>query len=193
MCFATFGIGYSTYDQSETQFKRGNGKASLAETLFQKLFGKRYFLALSGKSRISQEIPGNSGKSRDFPEIPGNPESEQILAKIWSLFVSGEVIFWPETGSRYRKVLRNRKKWHFRIRAPIDHFLRGKCDKCPPRVRRVKSGFPKNGHASSRFLDIFRLCTPLYGAKSAIKGRAEPSKITKNRHFFTFFQFFVIF
>ena len=29
--------------------------------------------------------------------------------------------------------------------APIDHFLRGKCDKCPPRVRGVKTGVPKNG------------------------------------------------
>ena len=190
---ASLGEGIETIIEARTPHNLLGGKASLAETLFQKLFGKRYFLAHPGISRKSRDFPGNSGKSRDFPEIPGNPESEQILAKIWSLFVSGEVIFWPETGSRYRKVLRNRKKWHFRIRAPIDHFLRGKCDKCPPRVRRVKSGFPKNGHASSRFLDIFRLCTPLYGAKSAIKGRAEPSKITKNRHFFTFFQFFVIF
>ena len=191
--YAYFGIGYRDTNDKHKNEHTKHGKASLAETLFQKLFGKRYFVpdpGISGKSRDFPRNPRKSGISWDFL---GNPEMCHFLAKIWSLFVSGEVIFRAETGSRYRKVLRNRKKWHFRIRAPIDHFLRGKCDKCPPRVRRVKSGFPKNGHASSRFLDIFRLCTPLYGAKSAIKGRAEPSKITKNRHFFTFFQFFVIF
>ncbi len=52
------------------------GKASLAETLFQKLFGKRYFLADPGISRKSREIPGNPRISRKSWEIlgfPGNP------------------------------------------------------------------------------------------------------------------------
>ena len=100
----------------------------------------------SGRSWDFPEIPGNPEKSqeiRDFLGFPGFPRSEHFLAKKSLKIVSGEVIFWPETASRYRKVLRNRKKWHFRIRAPIDHFLRGKCDKCPPRVRRVKSRIPK--------------------------------------------------
>ena len=107
--------------------------------------------------------------------------------------MSGEVIFWPGSASGSRKSRDFRKIRDFPIRAPIDHFLRGKCDKCPPRVRRVKSGFPKNGHASGRFLDKNRLCTPLFWPKIAIKGRTEPLKIRKNRVFFTFFQFFVIF
>ena len=79
----------------------------------------------------------------------------------------------------------------FLVRAPIDHFLRGKCDKCPPRVRRVKSGIPKNGHASGHFLDKKELCTPPFWPKIAKRGRSEPLKSGKKRVFFVFFQFFV--
>ena len=57
-----------------TQVTNNYGKASLAETLFQKLFGKRYFLADPGISREIPGFPGNPEKSqeiRDFLGFPG--------------------------------------------------------------------------------------------------------------------------
>ena len=96
-------------------------------------------------------------------------------------------------GSDPGKVPGNQEILGFLVRAPIDHFLRGKCDKCPPRVRRVKSGNPKNGHASGTFLDIFGLAAPLFWPILSIKGRTEPLKIQDFRVFFTFFHFFSLF
>ncbi len=150
----------------------------------------REILGNPGKSWDFREILGNPRKSQDFQEIPGNPRISGKSMDFWSLLVVSEVIFWPEN----RPETRNPgKSWEILgnlVRAPIDHFLRGKCDKCPPRVRRVKSGFPKNGHASGHFLDKKGLRTPPFWPKSAIKGRTEPLKIRKKRVFFTFFRFF---
>ena len=159
----------------------------------QKLFGKRYFLPDPGISRKSREIPGFPGfsrKSQEIPEIPGNPRKSGKSMDFWSLLVVSEVIFRAETGSDPGKVPGNQEIPGFLVRAPIDHFLRGKCDKCPPRVRRVKSGNPKNGHASGHFLDKNELRTPPFWPKMPKRGRTEPLKIRKKRVFFTFFQFF---
>jgi len=55
-CVANLGEGIETNMRAPHNLLGTHGKASLAETLFQKLFGKRYFLPETG---ISGPTPGN--------------------------------------------------------------------------------------------------------------------------------------
>ena len=145
------------------------GNSFLAETLFQKLFGKRYFVPLCQSEARSNGNPGFPQKSQEIPEIPGFPGNPRIWQEKCSpeRFLAGFSLKsgqkWPQNRPETAPKRSGDQKTcqilgfpqksmdflGFPIRAPIDHFLRGKCDKCPPRVRRVKSGFPKNGHASA--------------------------------------------
>ena len=72
------GEGIEHESKRHNQTMRGNGKASLAETLFQKLFGKRYFLPDPGISGRILGFPGNPGKSWEILGNPGNPGNPEI-------------------------------------------------------------------------------------------------------------------
>jgi len=73
-----FGRGYRDRCIVQTKLTPLNGKASLAETLFQKLFGKRYFLPDPGISGRILGFPGNPGKSWEILGNPGNPGNPEI-------------------------------------------------------------------------------------------------------------------
>ena len=78
MWLRIFGIGYRDSGNRNHSKQPHYGKASLAETLFQKLFGKRYFLPDPGISGRILGFPGNPGKSWEILGNPGNPGNPEI-------------------------------------------------------------------------------------------------------------------